>query len=529
MKTRVKEHFWRKLGAGVMAILLCLTLAACGNTNTQSSEAASESTTSAPSTDTESTSNNSSSDIILSSDELTFPLGMAVNSEAFTGTAYLSPMIPLDDVYNFPQTNNVTFEPGARSGWHTHGGMIILGTGGTGYYQEEGKPAQIIRKGDVVECPEGVKHWHGAAPDSWFSQVVIYDTEYVPEASGEPAHEMVSDEEYANLETEEYAGRNITADNQFMFQRADEPVSLETFNGPVYLSSIIEADNVAEAPGLHYVVFDKGVINNWHTHEGGQILIATDGIGYHQIEGQPVEVLHPGDVALCPPGVKHWHGGSADTEFAHIAVNTNPELTGLEWFDRISDDEYAKLAAENTASKSLVVYFSMPETTDAENMTEAEDDSTVVIDGEVLGNTQYMARIIQEHTGADIFRIEPETPYPTDHETLVDLAAEEKEKNARPVIRGQIEDFERYETVYIGYPIWWSDMPMILYSFFDQYDFSGKTVIPFSTHGGSSFAGTPAEIQRMEPNATMVEGLTISRDRIQDAKQQIIDWVNGLS
>lgn len=171
----------------------------------------------------------------------------------------------------------------------------------------------------------------------------------------------------------------------------------------------------------------------------------------------------------------------------------------------------------------------MPETTDVENMTEAEDDSTVVIDGEVLGNTQYMARIIQEHTGADIFRIEPETPYPTDHETLVDLAAEEKEKNARPVIRGQIEDFERYETVYIGYPIWWSDMPMILYSFFDQYDFSGKTVIPFSTHGGSSFAGTPAEIQRMEPNATMVEGLTISRDRIQDAKQQIIDWVNGLS
>lgn len=75
MKTRVKKHFWRKLGAGVMAILLCLTLAACGNTNTQSSEAASEGTTSAPSTDTESTSNNSSSDIILSSDELTFPLG----------------------------------------------------------------------------------------------------------------------------------------------------------------------------------------------------------------------------------------------------------------------------------------------------------------------------------------------------------------------------------------------------------------------------------------------------------------------
>lgn len=128
-----------------------------------------------------------------------------------------------------------------------------------------------------------------------------------------------------------------------MFQQAAQAMVSQTFSGPAYVSEIIGADNVANAPGLHYVVFEPGVINNWHTHEGGQILIATDGVGYHQIEGEPVQVLHPGDVALCPPGVKHWHGGSADTEFAHIAVNTNPELTGLEWFDRISDEEYAQL------------------------------------------------------------------------------------------------------------------------------------------------------------------------------------------
>ena len=66
-------------------------------------------------------------------------------------------------------------------------------------------------------------------------------------------------------------------------------------------------------------------------------------IGYHQIEGQPVEILHPGDVAYCPPGVMHWHGGSADTQFAHIAVNANPELTGLTWLGRISEEEYAML------------------------------------------------------------------------------------------------------------------------------------------------------------------------------------------
>lgn len=280
---------------------------------------------------------------VSSMEELTFPIGEQV-SGTFTGAAYLAPMIMNDETYHFPQTNNVTFEPGARSYWHSHGGMILVGTGGVGYYQEEGKPVQIIRKGDVVECPEGVRHWHGAAPDSWFSQMVIYDSHYTPENEAPEAVE-VSDEEYENLEFADYIPQ-VAEDNGFMFQKADTALESDTFNGPAYVSNIIGEDNVAGAPGLHYVVFDPGVINNWHTHEGGQILIATDGIGYHQIEGEPVQVLYPGDVALCPPEEKHWHGGSADTSFAHIAVNTNPELTGLSWFDRISDEEYAELPAE---------------------------------------------------------------------------------------------------------------------------------------------------------------------------------------
>ncbi|MBT9820568.1 cupin domain-containing protein [Lachnospiraceae bacterium CLA-AA-H142] len=134
-----------------------------------------------------------------------------------------------------------------------------------------------------------------------------------------------------------------------MFERAPEAMTADTFSGPAYVSSLIGADNAAGAPDLHYVVFDPGVINNWHIHEGGQILIATDGIGYYQIEGEPVQIMYPGDVAFCPPGVKHWHGGSKDTKFAHIAVNTNPELKGLEWYDRISDEEYAALTTEKPA------------------------------------------------------------------------------------------------------------------------------------------------------------------------------------
>ena len=184
---------------------------------------------------------------------------------------------------------------------------------------------------------------------------------------------------------------------------------------------------------------------------------------------------------------------------------------------------------QNTESKVLVAYLSMPETTNPNNMTTEEDNSVVVINGEVLGNTQYMAQVIQRTANADIYRIEPQNPYPTDHTTLVAQAREEQDQDTRPAIKDSIVNFDSYDTVFIGYPIWWSDLPQILYTFFDTYDFSGKTVIPFSTHGGSSFAGTPATIQRLEPGAKMLDGLTISRNNIQDAEQEIITWVNGLS
>ena len=291
-------------------------------------------------------------DIVSSSEKLPFSLGQKIESDSFTGNAYIEMMIANDETYHFPQTNHLSFEPGARSSWHSHGGMVLLITGGKGFYQEEGKAAQILRPGDVVDIEPGVKHWHGAAPDSWFSQIVIFDSHYVPEEGAMSAEEPVTDEQYNNLETEEYTRRIVKPDNTLMFERAEEAVEFDTFSGPSYVSSLIGADNAAGAPEIHYVVFEPSVINNWHTHEGGQILIATDGIGYHQIEGEPVQVLYPGDVALCPPGVKHWHGGSIDTNFAHIAVNTNPDLTGLIWFDRITQEEYAKLPTEKgTESK----------------------------------------------------------------------------------------------------------------------------------------------------------------------------------
>ncbi|MBQ9591771.1 MAG: cupin domain-containing protein [Paludibacteraceae bacterium] len=104
-------------------------------------------------------------------EQIQFPIGDRIDNPAFTGEAYLKPLIVPDTVFNFPQTNVVTFGPGAHSSWHRHGGMVVLVTDGVGLYQEEGKPAQILRRGDVLQIPAGVRHWHGATPNSRFAHL----------------------------------------------------------------------------------------------------------------------------------------------------------------------------------------------------------------------------------------------------------------------------------------------------------------------------------------------------------------------
>ena len=186
-------------------------------------------------------------------------------------------------------------------------------------------------------------------------------------------------------------------------------------------------------------------------------------------------------------------------------------------------------AAEKQGKKPLIVYFSMPETDNPQNMTREEENSTVVINGKVLGNTQYVAQLIQEMTGGDIFRILPQKPYPTDHRTLVDLAREEQEQDTRPVIVGKIEAPEVYDTIFIGYPNWWGDMPMILYTFLEQYDFSGKTLIPFCTHGGSGFSRTIRTMQDKQPGATVIRnGYSLSRSRMERAPSGVAGWLKEI-
>ena len=166
------------------------------------------------------------------------------------------------------------------------------------------------------------------------------------------------------------------------------------------------------------------------------------------------------------------------------------------------------------------------DTAQAQSDTSGSSDAIVVYFS-WSGNTQAVAQEIQRQTGADIFEITPQTPYTDDYDTLVDLAQQEQREDARPAISGSV-DLSGYDTVYLGYPNWWGDMPMILYTFLDTYDLSGKTVAPFVTSGGSGFSNTLDTIAQLEPNASVTDGLALGSSQADDCSSDVADWLSEI-
>lgn len=144
-------------------------------------------------------------------------------------------------------------------------------------------------------------------------------------------------------------------------------------------------------------------------------------------------------------------------------------------------------------------------------------------------NTQTMAEYIAEAVNADQFRIAPKTPYTTNYNDVIRVAQEEKNRKARPELNEDIakEDFNRYDVVFLGYPIWWNDAPMIIYTFLEAHDFTGKSIIPFATSGGS---GIQEEDRFGEiTKAKVLDGYCISGFRTSDStKNRVVEWVNSL-
>lgn len=190
-----------------------------------------------------------------------------------------------------------------------------------------------------------------------------------------------------------------------------------------------------------------------------------------------------------------------------------------------STEEKVPETSENEGSDILIAYFTVPED-DVDTVARA---SVVVKDGEKFGSTEYVANVIQQAIGGDLFQIETAEEYTHDHDALTDYAADEKSANARPELKNHIDDISKYSTIILGYPNWWADLPMPVYTFLEEYDLGAKTIIPFVTHGGSGFSNTRKTISELQPGAFVSDdSLNLSRNNILGNEEEITEWAKGL-
>ncbi len=181
--------------------------------------------------------------------------------------------------------------------------------------------------------------------------------------------------------------------------------------------------------------------------------------------------------------------------------------------------EETEKPASDQASKILVAYFSR-----------AGDNYEVgVIE---KGNTKIVAEMIAEKTGADLFEIQRVNPYPADYRECTDVAKQEQAENARPELVGLVENLSQYDVIFLGYPIYWSDFPMMIYTFLEKQDFNGKTIIPFCTSAGEYMTGKEANIPEFAKGAAVREGIGIKGKNCQDnpdaVRERVNAWLTGL-
>lgn len=219
-------------------------------------------------------------------------------------------------------------------------------------------------------------------------------------------------------------------------------------------------------------------------------------------------------------------GGNSST-----AGNSNPQSSiysenSSEQHSEQGSQNAPSAAPDNNESKFLIAYFTAAENSGVDAVASA---SYSMVNGEPVGRLRAIANMIQSETGGELFSIRTSVVYPADGGELIDYAAEEQRNNARPELTSHIDDLGKYDTIFVGYPNWWADLPQVMYSFFDEYDFSGKTIIPFNVHNGSRLSGTVNTIKELEPDANVVEdAFTINERNVPDAASEVKEWLGGL-
>jgi flavodoxin len=171
-----------------------------------------------------------------------------------------------------------------------------------------------------------------------------------------------------------------------------------------------------------------------------------------------------------------------------------------------------------TNSKSLIAYFSRK--------------GNNYVGGSIvnlpIGNTEVIAKKIQELTGSDTFEIKTIKSYPEDYTETTNVAKEELSNNFRPELTEIVDDMDSYDVIYIGYPNWYGTMPMAVFTFLESYDFSGKTIIPYCTHEGSGLGQSVRDMKKLCPNSRVLDGLAIKGGSVNRNQNDVSAWLHKL-
>ena len=192
--------------------------------------------------------------------------------------------------------------------------------------------------------------------------------------------------------------------------------------------------------------------------------------------------------------------------------------------DAVSEPESTE--SEQSANNTLIVYFSRWGNTEYPSDVDATTSASIVVDNDLrYGTTEYVANMIAENVGGDLHRIETVTPYTADFDELRDVNHDEMSSNYLPELKESNLDISAYDTVFVGYPVWATDVPQVVLSFLKEYDLSGKTVIPFCTHDGYGAGNSYQTIAEASHVAVSLEGIAIEAKDVPNAQDTVEAWL----
>lgn len=221
---------------------------------------------------------------------------------------------------------------------------------------------------------------------------------------------------------------------------------------------------------------------------------------------------------------------NVDKEMLEASVTEN--TTDIESLIVLDETETKKEENNNTSnsdSNILIAYFTWADNTHVDNSDSIDVDATTSASVLPPGNAAKIADWIKQRVGGDLFSITVKEPYSSDYDECLNRAAEEKAANVRPELANHVENMEQYDVIFLGFPNWWYTVPMAIHTFLEEYDLSGKTVIPFCTHGTGGLASTIQDIKKDLPqDVTLLDPIGVYRPDVDSSQDEVNKWLDGM-